>query len=78
MIFLLVNLCTVTIVTLGYTSRTQAVRENTMETQAEDILETDDLPADSWGWNRTLLAVPGFGFLPPSVNSELDHMTKVT
>ena len=44
-----------------------------MEIQAE----TENLPADSWGWNKTLLAVPGFGFLPPRVNSELDHMTKV-
>lgn len=34
-------------------------------------------PSDQWGWDGQLSPVPGFGFFPGRVNSELDAMTKV-
>ena len=37
----------------------------------------DYTPRD-WGWDsEPLIRVPGFGFMPSSVNAELDGMTQV-
>ena len=36
-----------------------------------------DLQPDPWGWDGVLTTVPGFGYFPAKVNTELDDMTKV-
>ena len=33
-------------------------------------------PEDLWGWDGELTPVPGFGFFPEMVNTELDAVTK--
>ena len=32
---------------------------------------------DFWSWKEDLVPVPGFGFLPPKVDKELEKMTEV-
>ena len=32
---------------------------------------------DLWGWDGPLVPVPGFGFLPPKMEHELEYMAQV-
>ena len=41
-----------------------------------EMLESD-YSQDPWGWDGLLRPVPGFGYFPEKVNTELDDMTKV-
>ena len=43
----------------------------------EYFYHDDSLYHDQWDWGSSLTPVPGFGFFPPRVAQELDHMTQV-
>ena len=41
-----------------------------------DYSSYSDYP-DLWGWDGPLVPVPGFGFLPPKMELELEDMAQV-